>query len=113
MDVVYTQGKATAAEVQAALPDPPSYSAIRTHLRILTDKGLLRIAKDGARYVYEPVVEREEAAISTLTQVVSTFFEGSVADAVVTLVSENEAKLTDEELTVLADLIEKARRRGQ
>lgn len=111
LDTLYSLGVASAAEVQKAMADPPSYSAVRTHLRILTEKGMVRFSKDGARYVYEPVIERENAAKTTLGQVVQTFFEGSVADAVVTLVSENEADLTDEELDRLADLIDRARRR--
>jgi len=111
LDTIYGLGTASAAEVMEAMTDPPSYSAVRTHLRILTDKGLVRFTKDGARYVYEPVVEKEKAARATLGQVVTTFFQGSVADAVVTLVSENEAGLTEEELGRLAELIDKARRR--
>ena len=110
LDTLYALGGASAAEVLEAMTDPPSYSAVRTHLRILTEKGMVRFTKDGARYVYEPVIGRENAAKTTLGQVVQTFFEGSVADAVVTLVSENEADLTDAELDRLAELIDKARR---
>jgi predicted transcriptional regulator len=111
LDTLYALGSASAADVMEAMADPPSYSAVRTHLRILTDKGLVRFTKDGARYVYEPVVEKENAAKATLGQVVQTFFKGSVTDAVVTLVSENETDLTEEELDRLAALIDKARRR--
>lgn len=111
LDTLYALGKASAAEIQEAMTDPPSYSAVRTHLRILGEKGFIRFSKDGSHYVYEPVVEREHAAKATLGQVVQTFFEGSVADAVVTLVSGSEADLTDDELDRLAELIDRARRR--
>jgi predicted transcriptional regulator len=113
MDAVYRLGKPTAAEVMAALEDAPSYSSVRTHLRILTEKGLLSIIKDGARYVYEPVVVRDDAASNTLKQVVTTFFEGSVADAVMKLVADNESELSEDELDRLAAMIENARRKQE
>src|SRR5690242_12090471 len=39
LDILYERGHATAADVQAALPEPPSYSAVRALLRILEEKG--------------------------------------------------------------------------
>ena len=58
VDILYRQGRATAAEVQAALPDEPSYSAVRAMLRILEDKGHVRHEQDGPRYIYLPTVAR-------------------------------------------------------
>ncbi len=49
MDILFAQGRSTAADVMAALPDPPSYSAVRAMLRILEDKGHVRHEKDGPR----------------------------------------------------------------
>jgi predicted transcriptional regulator len=111
MDIVFRAGQATAAEVLAELPDPPSYSAVRGLLGVLENKGHLGHEKQGARYVYRPTQPRMRAARSALAQVVRTFFGDSVEQAVATLVSEADRRLSDEELDRLAALIEQARGR--
>src|SRR4051794_36088079 len=97
MDILYQRERATAAEVLDALPDPPTYSAVRGLLRVLVNKGHIRHEQDGVRYVYIPVAERADAGQSAIAQVVKTFFGGSVEDAVATLVTQPESRLTDEE----------------
>lgn len=110
MDVIYTRGQATAAEVNAALPDPPSYSAVRTLLRILEEKGHIKHREEGPRFVYAPTQAREKASRSALRRVVETFFEGSLANAVAALVDEG-AKLSPEELKRIEGVIKKAKAR--
>ncbi len=110
MDVVYRLGRATAAEVQEALPDPPSYSSVRALLRVLEEKGHLRHEQDGPRYVFLPTVPRDKARRSALRQLVQTFFEGSTAQAVAALLGESGAELTDEDLDRLSLLIDQARK---
>lgn len=109
MDALFQKGRATAAEVQAALPDPPSYSAVRALLRILEEKGHVRHEAEGPRYVYAPRVDRDKARQSALTHLVQTFFDGSVAQAAAALLSQGAPKLTDEELERLSAQIQKAR----
>jgi BlaI family transcriptional regulator, penicillinase repressor len=111
MDVIYARGQATAAEVAAALPDPPSYSAVRTHLRILEEKGHLKHHEDGPRYVFVPVVPRDRARRSALKSLVRTFFDGSAAQAAAALL--DQAKLSDEDVDRLSALIERARKEGR
>jgi predicted transcriptional regulator len=111
MDVIYARGQATAAEVAVALPDPPSYSAVRTHLRILEEKGHLKHHEDGPRYVFVPVVPRDRARRSALKSLVRTFFDGSAAQAAAALL--DQAKLSDEDVERLSTLIEKARKEGR
>ncbi|HEV2393622.1 MAG TPA: BlaI/MecI/CopY family transcriptional regulator [Verrucomicrobiae bacterium] len=113
MDVLHRSGRATAAEVQAALPRAPSYSAVRALLRILEAKGHLKHFKDGARYVYQPKVSRETARRSALRRVVSTFFEGSVAQAVAALLETADTRLANSEFEQLKRLIEQARKDGR
>src|SRR5438270_13353671 len=110
MDILYERGPATAAEVGAALPGSPSNSAVRTFLRILEEKGHVRHVKEGARYVYRPVQPRHRAARSVLRQVLRTVFGGSVEKAVATLLSTPDARLSQEELDRLAELIARARK---
>ena len=111
MDIVYARGQATAAEVTAALPDPPSYSAVRALLRILEQKGHLRHQQDGPRYVFLPIVSRDRARRSALRNLVKTFFDGSTAQAAAALIDQGQ--LSDAEFDRLADAIEKARRENR
>ena len=111
MDVVYQRGRATAAEVLDALPDPPSYSAVRALLRVLEEKGHLRHRRDGARYVFLPTVPRETARRSALARVVRTFFGGSTQAAVAALI--DQSSLSDTDLDRLRDLIDRARQEGR
>jgi predicted transcriptional regulator len=112
VDILYARGKATAAEVQAALPEPPSYSAVRAMLRILEDKGHVKHEQDGPRYVYVPTVGRDNAKRSALHHVLKTFFDGSTEQAISALLDDSAAKLSDAELGRLAQLIDQARTTG-
>jgi predicted transcriptional regulator len=109
MDVVYRRGRATAAEVLEDLPDPPSYSSVRSALRLLEDKGVLRHEIDGPRYIYVPTMSRDRARQRALGHVVRTFFNGSAEQVVNSLVEDE--RLSAEELDRLARLIAQARKR--
>jgi BlaI family transcriptional regulator, penicillinase repressor len=111
MDVIYARGQATAAEVTAALPDPPSYSAVRALLRILEQKGHLRHQQDGPRYVFLPTVSRDRARRSALRNLVKTFFDGSTAQAAAALIDQGQ--LSAAEFDRLAEAIDKARRENR
>ena len=113
MDALHQYGRATAADVQAALPDPPSYSAVRALLRILEAKGHVKHLKEGARYVYKPRVSRETARRSALKRLVSTFFAGSVTQAVAALLEHGDTRLSESELQELEQMIEQARKEGR
>lgn len=112
MDVVYRLGQATAAEVLAELPEPPSYSAVRAMLRLLEEKGHVRHEQDGPRYVYLPTVNRDKARKSAMRHLVRTFFDGSTEDAVAALL-QNDGGISDEELSRLAKLIDGAKKEGR
>ena len=109
LDILYQQGHATAADVQAALPEPPSYSAVRALLRILEDKGHVRHEQDGPRYIFTPKLHRDKARRSAIRHMMETFFEGSPEQAVAALLDVSSSKLSQEELDRLALLIENAR----
>ena len=113
MDVLHSRREATAAEVLAALPDPPGYSAVRALLRILEEKGHARHRRQGARYVYLPRVSRETARRSALKRVVATFFQGSVAQTVAALMETADTQISDEELNKLQQIIKRARKEGR
>lgn len=110
MDVVYRLGRAGAADVHTALPDPPTYTTVRGLLRILVEKGHLVHVEDGRRYVYMPATPRPDAGVSHLKHVVRTFFAGSAADAMATLLGSGSGQVTDDDLARLEDLVAEARR---
>ena len=110
MDVLYANGKATAAEVRERMAGSPGYSAVRAMLRILEEKGQVTHEQDGLRYVYRPALPASRAKRSALRHMVDTFFSGSPEKAVAALL--NDSKLTTEELDRLSKLVEDARRKG-
>ena len=113
MDVIYQQGKATAAEVMENMPNPPSYSAVRAMLRLLEEKGCLRHEQDGPRYVFLPTLSRDKARQSAMEQMLQTFFDNSTEQAVAALLDMNGSNLSGDELNRLSQLIEKARKEGR
>ena len=113
IEAVYRLERATVSEVLEALPDPPSYSAVRAMLGKLEDKGYLTHEQDGPRYVYLPAVPAESARRTALEQVVNTFFGGSVDQAVVALVRLSDGNLSEQQLAALAERIRAAREAGQ
>jgi predicted transcriptional regulator len=113
MDVVYRLGRATATEVLAQMPEPPSYSAVRAMLRVLENKGHLRHVLEGKSYVYLPTLARTRASRSALRNMLQTFFDGSTEKAVAALLDISRADLTDEEFVRLSRLIDQARQEGR
>jgi predicted transcriptional regulator len=113
MDVVYRLGRASAGDIHAALPDPPTYTSVRGLLRILVEKGHLRHEREGKRYMYLPSTPRPAAGAASLVHVVKTFFAGSPSDAMAALLGSTRERLSEAELARLADVVEQARRGKQ
>jgi predicted transcriptional regulator len=113
MDILYRRGRATAAEVQQDLSGQPSSSTVRTQLRILERKGVVRHAEEGLRYVYLPAVARHAARKSALRHLVDTFYDGSIESVVSALLGGDGPALAPEELDRIAALITKAKREGR
>lgn len=111
MDALYGLGRASAAQIHQALPDPPSYTAVRTLLTILEKKGHIRHESDGVRYLYEPVAARDEAGRSAIQTLKKAFYGDSVERLVAALITEED--IAPEELDRLAQLIDKARSEGR
>jgi predicted transcriptional regulator len=113
MDVIYRLGQATAQAVVDNLSDPPSYSSVRGLLRVLEEKGHVKHQPDGPRYVYHPTVPREKARASALKQLVRTFFADSPEEAVAALLDLSAARLSDDDLDRLEQVIHRARKEGR
>lgn len=110
LDILYRAGRATCAEVERAMTDAPSYSAVRTFLRILEEKKIVRHEQDGARYVYIPVLEKERASRSAMRHLLNTFFGGSVTQAISALLDEDSKNLSEEDWHRLKAITERARK---
>ncbi len=113
MDAVYALGEASVADVLARLPDPPSYSAVRTMIRLLEHKGYLRHRRVGTKYVYRPTEPHEAASRSALGHLLDTFFGGSASDAMAALLEVSSKRLNDADYRRMQELIEQARKEGR
>ena len=112
MDVLYRRGRATAADVMADLPGDPNSSTVRTQLRVLEEKGHVRHEEEGLRYVYAPAVPRHAARKSALKHLVETFFDGSAEQVVAAVLGGEAARLSDEDLKRIGELVAEARKEG-
>jgi BlaI family transcriptional regulator, penicillinase repressor len=113
MDILYHRGKSSASEVREAMPNAPSYSAVRAMLRVLEEKGHIGHQAEGLRYVYVPTVPREKAKRSAMKHLLNTFFNDSPEQIVAALLDVGATRLTHEELDRMAAMIEKAKKEGK
>ncbi len=113
MDILYQRGRASASQIHEDLPEAPTYSAVRAKLRVLEEKGHIRHEEEALRYVYMPVVGRDTARRSALRHMVSTFFEGSVENAVAALLDLSSSKLSKTDLDRISRMIAEAKTGAQ
>jgi BlaI family penicillinase repressor len=113
MDILYQRGKSSATEVREAMPDAPSYSAVRAMLRVLEDKGHVRHQAEALKYVYLPTVTRERAKRSAVKHLLDTFFNDSPEQVVAALLDVSSTRMTRDELNRMAEMIEKAKKEGR
>jgi len=112
MDILYKRGRATANGVLDDLPGSSHYSTVRTQLRVLEEKGHVTHEEDGVRYVYMPALPRRAARKSALRHLVDTFFDGSAEQVVAAVLGGEGARLSEEELDRIAELVARARKEG-
>jgi len=108
MEVLYRRGQATAQEVQEGLPDRPNYSAVRSLLGVLEDKGLVKHARLGKRYVYEPTVSPARARKGALRRLLGTFFDGSPERLVESLLDPVDGPLSAAEVARLRAMLDRS-----
>ncbi len=113
MEVLHRRGEGTVTDIMRELPDDPTYSAVRSVLRILGEKGLVDHSEDGAKYVYRPATPTEVAREDVLARVIDTYFAGSTEQAVTALLRMSDAELSDDELARLQARVRDARTRGR
>jgi predicted transcriptional regulator len=111
MNVVYKLGEASVSEVVDRIPDEPGYDTIRVTLGILTRKGFLKRRKERRRYIYKPIVPREKASRTAVSNLLETFFSGSTSKAVLAMLDESSAKISRKELDQIAEWVEREKKR--
>jgi BlaI family transcriptional regulator, penicillinase repressor len=113
MEILYRLGTASAADIHARIPEPPSYSTVRKQLEVLTEKGHVLHHTEGRRFLYQPVLPAGQAAASAARQLVSTFFRGSASQLMQALLKESDMKFSERELQDIARLADQARTEGR
>ena len=113
IEIAYKKKKATVREVLSEIPNPPSYSAIRTLMNILVEKGFLKRAKSGKRYLYSPTISEKKAGRTAMENLLNTYFDNSLEKAVTALLEIRNKRIQDQDLEKLSAVIDKARRKEE
>jgi len=113
LDVVYERGEATADDITAGIPHPPTQDAVRRLIRILEEKGHLRHRKDGPRHVYLPTISGQKARVRALDHMIKTYFQGSASQVMAALLESGATEISDNNLSEMEAMIEKARKAGR
>src|SRR5437868_9742152 len=92
MDILYQRGKSSASEVREAMPNAPSYSAVRAMLRVLEEKGHIKHQAEGLKYVYLPIVTHDKAKRSAVKHLLDTFFNNSPEQIVAALLDVSSTR---------------------
>jgi BlaI family penicillinase repressor len=111
MDILFRRGQATAAEVMSELPDPPTYSSVRSVLSILVEKGHVVHREEGLRYVYLPAASPARAREEALRHVIRTFFDGSTDQTIAAVLRMSDSNLSESEIAQLQERIRNAQAR--
>jgi len=112
MDIIYRKKSATAKEVMEKIPNAPSYSTVRKLLHILEQKGFLKHVQDGLKYIYYPKIPHKKAMRSAVRQLMETYFDNSVEEAMTALIEYKSKDISDSDLDKVIDLIEKIKKGG-
>lgn len=111
VDILYAHEEATAIEVRLAMTGSPSDATVRTLLRILGEKGLVRHRREGRHFCYRPVQPKKVAANQAFRHLLDVFFGGSVEEALASHLSDPKADLDEEHLGRLRQMISDAEKR--
>lgn len=109
MEVLWQRGNATVADVVEHLPPPPlAYSTVLTTLRTLEHKGFITHVEEGRAYVYQPLIQRNEAAKSAMRHLLTRFFGDSPGALAVALL--DEAALTNDDAAQIQRMLARKRK---
>ena len=111
VEIIVRTKKATARDVERELADPPSYSAVRSILRILVSKKVLAKKRIDQRDWYSCCAVGSNTKAGVIRALVQNFFNDSAGEAACALLGQKNVILSDKEAQELMKLIENARAR--
>jgi len=111
MDIIFALGEPSASQIGEALPGNLSNSGVRTILRSMLKKGVLKYKEKDLKFIYYPAVPRERAQISALRHLKKTLFRDSTEGLLTALLKSSE--FSERDLDRLEALIAEARKEGK
>lgn len=108
MQILWSLETATVSEIIRETTEPrPAYTTVATFLKILENKGFVGHTPEGKSHRYHPLVPREEYARGVMSSVISSYFDGSLAQ-LVSFFSQHE-KIDLQETERILEIMRKAR----
>ena len=90
MQVLWSEGPSTVAEVQPKLRAELAYTTVQTMLNVLLRKQKVARVQEGRAFRYRAVVSRERATGSALRDMVKRMFGGSSEALVMSLIESRQ-----------------------
>ena len=109
IEILYRVKRGSVRDIRREMPDPSSYSAVRTLVNILERKGYLTHTTSGNTYIYAPKASRQKATRGALRNLLATYFDNSLEEAVTAMLELRAGDLSEADLERLAELIRKGR----
>ena len=106
MHLLWTHGPQTVSHLMQYFEEPkPAQTTISSFVRILEKKGFVDHKAYGRTFEYYPIISKAEYSKSSIKELVSNYFGGSVTELVSFLAKEEDLSIS--EITKLIDQIEK------
>ncbi len=98
MKLIWDSGKATVRDIWEKLyPEKGlAYTTVATVMRKLEEKRFVKHGEKGRTYVYYPITDQDRLSQGVLREVIESFFDGSVAKLITTLMRTE--RLTEKDI---------------
>ncbi|MBN2071394.1 MAG: BlaI/MecI/CopY family transcriptional regulator [Candidatus Krumholzibacteriota bacterium] len=113
MEIIYKLGSSSASEIVDILPGNAVNATVRTMLGVLEEKGYLFHETVKGKFIYKPTIPLGQARKNALDHLMDSFFEGSEASAVISILKRSDARLTDADKEMILELIKNTRKEGR
>lgn len=101
MQVLWKINKGGLGNIADAMPEPkPHSNTIATILKILSEKGFVRIEPLSRVNVYSPEISKRDYSEQSMKNIVNNYFNGSFSNAVSFLVENNNLSIDDLEFLI-------------
>ena len=110
VEAVVKLGEASVAQVLNELPDPPTYTSVRTMLQLLAKKGVLQFRDDDKRYLYKMKAAQHSVRAAAVKNLLSTFFLDRASSAIAAILDLAGDQLDADEIDEIQRKIDQARK---